>query len=417
MPRSASVSQWLSAASGRATAKLLLLGPGQPLRRTCTPGHACAASSRIAPHTRMCIQSRRGRQPGGALAPLVSQVMRPAPGLIASMVHTMRSRPCGSAAGTRRSALGANTSRLVSWPRKRRSTPGSLRRLVLEGHPAAVLGELGVDLRFLGQLTSLEVFAPKALRLVPAKLPQGLIRMVCTMDAMRPGAGRITWATGKASAPPGCLPRLDCMHIRVSGAVRLDAAHAWPGVHVHLSACPGPSRGDFAVARAHVGDSLWHGAQRGIFHTARSVFVSGCDMSFSGHPRSLPQLLCPTTGPLTEVVLDARACFRARDDGDDDDGDDNGGGDGDDEDADDVLQGNIRALALNLHMLIEARGDVYAFELTGIATERPVLAWRRWPCAGTREHDAARAAHARTRAWAWRELGLDVMQGLPGILV
>ena len=67
-------------------------------------------------------------------------------------------------------------------------------------------------------------------------------------------------------------------------------------------------------------------------------------------------------------------------------------------------------------MLIEAREDAFAFELTGIATERPVLAWRRWPCAGMREHEAVRAAHARTRAWTWRALGLDGMAALPGIL-
>ena len=300
-----------------------------------------------------------------------------------------------------------------------RNQAGSLRHLALEGQPAAVLGEPGVDLRFLCQLTRLEVFAPKALRLVPAALPQGLVGMVCTMEDMKPGDGRITWDMSEASAPPGCLPRLDWMHLRVSGAVRLDVAHAWPGVHVRLSACHGPQRGDFAVARAHVASGLWNGAECGIFHTARSVAVSGCDMSFNGHPRLLPQLLCPTTGLLTAVVLDARACFRARDDDDDDaegDGDDNGDDDYDDDDADDTVQRNITALARNLHMLIEARKDTFAFELTGIATERPVLAWRRWPCGGTSEHDAARAAHARTRAWAWRALGLDVAPALPGIL-
>lgn len=109
------------------------------------------------------------------------------------------------------------------WPHETllsvlRNQASSLRRLVLEGRPAAVLGEPGVDLRFLGELTSLELFAPKALRLVPAALPQGLVGMVCTMDAMRPGAGRITWDTSETSAPPGCLPRLDWMHLRVCGA-------------------------------------------------------------------------------------------------------------------------------------------------------------------------------------------------------
>ena len=231
-----------------------------------------------------------------------------------------------------------------------RNQAGSLRRLALEGHPAALLGEPGVSLRFLSQLTSLNVFAPKALRLVPAALPQGLVLMVCTMDAERPGAGRITWASSEASAPPGCLPRLNWMHIRVCGAVRLDAAHAWSGVHVRLSACHGPSRGGFAVARGLAENSLWNGAESGIFHTARSVSVSGCNMRFNGHPRLLPQLICPTTGPLTEVVLDARVCFRARDDDEDDDdvdgdGDGDGDSDDDDDDADGALQGNIRALA------------------------------------------------------------------------
>ena len=296
-----------------------------------------------------------------------------------------------------------------------RNQAGSLQRLVLEGRPAALLGEPGVDLRFLGQLTSLEVFAPKALRLVPAALPQGLVRMVCTMDAMRPGAGRITWATSEASAPPGCLPRLDWMHIRVCGAIRLDAAHAWPGVHVRLSRCRGPSRGSFAVARGLAADSLWDGAERGIFNTARSVSISGCDMSFTGDERLLPHLLCPTKGLLTAVVLDASTCFRAHDAGDDDD-DDNDVDEYDD-DADPALRRNIEDFAYDLQWFMEEREDVFAFELTGIATERPVLAWRRWPCAGTREYDAARAAHAQTRAWAWRAIGRDGTPGFLGVLV
>ena len=303
------------------------------------------------------------------------------------------------------------------WPHETllsvlRNQAGSLRRLVLEGRPAALLGEPGVDLRFLHQLTSLEVFAPKALRLVPAALPQGLVRMVCTMDAMRPGAGRITWATSEASAPPSCLPRLDWMHIRACGAIRLDAAHAWPGVHVRLSGCPGPSSSSFAVARSLAADGLWGtGAERGIFNTARSVSVSGCEMKmFTGDEHLLPQLLCPTTGPLTEVVLDARAYFRARDI--EEYGTDNELDGEDDEDyADRALRRNTYNLAYDLQLVMEACEVVFAFELTGIATERPVLAWRRWPCAGTHEYDAAREAHACCQAWAWRALG---MNGTPG---
>ena len=92
-----------------------------------------------------------------------------------------------------------------------RNQAGSLRRLALEGHPAALLRQSGADLRCLRQLAKLEVFAAEALRLVPAALPQGLERMVCTME----GAGQhVTWATDEAGAPPGCLPHLDPMHIR-----------------------------------------------------------------------------------------------------------------------------------------------------------------------------------------------------------
>ena len=124
-----------------------------------------------------------------------------------------------------------------------------------------------------------------------------------------------------------------------------------------------------------------------------------------------PRLLCPTTGPLTEVVLDAHAYFRARgieeyDTGDELDGED------DEDYADRVLRRNTYNLAYDLQMFMEACGDVFAFELTGIATERPVLAWRRWPCAGTCEYDAAREAHARSRAWAWRAIG---RHGTPGL--
>ena len=294
-----------------------------------------------------------------------------------------------------------------------RNQAGSLRRLVLEGRTAALLGEPGVDLRFLGQLTSLEVFAPKALRLVPAALPQGLERMVCTMDAMRPGAGRITWDMSEASAPPGCLPRLDWMHLRVCGAIRLDAVHAWPGVHVRLSGCRGPSRGSFAIARSLDADSLWDGAELGIFNMARSMSVSGCDMSFTGDGCLLPWLLCPTAGLLSEVVLDARACFCARDDDDDSDDDNCDSEDSNDDETDGAYLRNIEDFAYDLQMLMEAREDVYAFELTTFATEQPVLAWRRWPCAGTHDYDAAQDAHAQTRAWAWQALGMD---GTPGFL-
>ena len=125
-----------------------------------------------------------------------------------------------------------------------RNQAGSLQRLALEGHPAALLGQPGVDLRCLAQLTKLEVFAAEALRLVPAAMPQGLARMVITTD-MEKGAGQhITWAAEDASAPPGCLPLLDWMHLRTRGRFNVDAEYARPGMHVHLSICP-CSNGNF----------------------------------------------------------------------------------------------------------------------------------------------------------------------------
>ena len=191
------------------------------------------------------------------------------------------------------------------------SQAGSLRRLALEGYPAALLGTPGVDLRCLHQLTKLELSTAKALQLVPATLPQGLVRVVCTMDNTGMGAWRhITWATDAVSAPPGCLPHLDWMHMRVGGPFSLEAAHAWPGVHVCLTAC----RGAFACDNVLAADTLQRSAGRGIFSTARSVAISGYGLSLytlMGHIVSLDEpdgqlreLLFPVTGPLTEVVFD-----------------------------------------------------------------------------------------------------------------
>ena len=151
-----------------------------------------------------------------------------------------------------------------------RNQADSLRRLALEGHPASLLGTPGVDLRFLHQLTKLEVFAAEALRLMPAAMPQGLVRMVCTMETE---AGRqITWAVDDASAPPGYLPHLDSMHLRVGGPFSLEAAFALPGVHVRLSGCRHCS---FTADHALTFGGLRHSKGRGIFHTARSVAASG----------------------------------------------------------------------------------------------------------------------------------------------
>ena len=92
----------------------------------------------------------------------------------------------------------------------------------------------------------------------------------------------------------------------------------------------------------------------------------------------LLELLFPVTGPLTEVMLDT--CFSS-----------NGS----------AYARDARILALQLQRLITTREAVFAFEMTGFFTRRLVLAWRRWPRPGTREHDAAATAHAQTRAWAW----------------
>ena len=260
-----------------------------------------------------------------------------------------------------------------------RNQAGALRRLALEGHPAALLGQPGVDLRCLHQLTKLELSAAEALQLVPAMLPQGLVRMVCTMDKNQAAEQHITWAIDEVSAPPGCLPQLDWMHIRMSGPCSLEAAFARPGVHVCLTTCGSHAR--FTIDPALTAAGLRHGVGRGIFHTARSVSISGYDMYLSCKREQrclLPELLCPVTGPLTEVKLDP--CFPS---------------------TSREYAIDARILAFQLQRLISAREAVFAFELTGTAARQPTLAWRRWPSAGTRENDAAAEAHAQTRAWAW----------------
>ena len=136
-------------------------------------------------------------------------------------------------------------------------------------------------------------------------------------------------------------------------------------------------------------DRLRRGAGRGIFHTARSVAISGFGLSLFApleygigqeeQDGLLLELLFPVTGPLTEVVLDT--CLSS-----------NGS----------EYARDVRTLALQLQRLITAREAVFAFEMTGFVTRRLALAWRWWPRTGTREHDAAAAAHAHTRAWPGR---------------
>ena len=62
----------------------------------------------------------------------------------------------------------------------------------------------------------------------------------------------------------------------------------------------------------------------------------------------------------------------------------------------------VSLMAPSLRNVISSLEARFAFELTGTNTSQPVLAWCRWPRAGTCEYDAARAAHAQTRDWAWR---------------
>ena len=259
-----------------------------------------------------------------------------------------------------------------------RNQANSLRRLALEGHPAALLGTPGVDLRCLHQLTKLELSAAKALQLVPATMPQGLVRMVCTMDNEKDPGRHITWATNAAGAPPGCLPHLDWMHMRISGPCSLEAAFARPGVHVRLTACG--LRTWFTADPAPSAAGLRHGEGRSIFHTARSVSICGYSLSVicMRERQLLPELFFPITGSLTEFKLDP--CFPS---------------------SSREYAIDARILAFQLQGLISAREAVFAFKLTGIAARRPALAVRRWPRAGTRDYHAAAAAHAQTRAWAW----------------
>ena len=102
-------------------------------------------------------------------------------------------------------------------------------------------------------------------------------------------------------------------------------------------------------------DGLRHSTNRGIFHTASNVCISGYDMSFACKREQralLPEMLCPVTASLTEVVLNVLDCLCT-------------GVRGRSHDA--------RSLALVLQKLISAREAEFVFELTGIAdaTERP----------------------------------------------
>ena len=187
---------------------------------------------------------------------------------------------------------------------------GSLRRLVLEGHPAALLGRPGVDLRCLRQLTELEVFPAEALRLVPATMPQGLMRMVCTTGTEEGARRHIAWAADEASAPPGCLPHLNYMHIRACGRFSWDAEYARPGMHVHLSGCP-CSNGEFYIDRALPSNRLQISAARSIFHMAGSVSVSGYSMGLAcwlENTGTLPRLL-EIGGPMYHCLLRAQNCL------------------------------------------------------------------------------------------------------------